>query len=189
MAKDGSALNAPHFRIDKTIALVGLMGAGKTTVGRRLALALSIDFVDADEAIETAAGCSISDMFSAFGEAYFRAGERRVIERLLDGPPKVLATGGGAFIQDETRALLRAQALTVWLKADLEILVRRVRRRDTRPLLRGQDVDAVMSRLMAERYPIYAQADICVESVDGPHHKTVDLVLEALRADAAGSPS
>ncbi len=165
-----------------TIVLVGLMGAGKTTVGRRLGQALDMPFVDSDAEIETAAGCSIADIFETFGEAYFRSGERRVIKRLLEGPPQILATGGGAFINAETRALIRSKAISVWLRADLDLLVRRVSRRDTRPLLRNGDPVAIMRRMMEERSPIYAQADIVVDTDDNPHESVVQRVISAVDA-------
>jgi shikimate kinase len=167
--------------IDRPIALVGLMGAGKTTVGRRLASALGLPFVDADHEIERAAGLSVAEIFARHGEADFRRGERRVIARLLEGPPHVLATGGGAFIDLEARALMRQKAITIWLKAPLDVLMRRVERRDDRPLLRGADPEAVMRKLMAERYPIYAEADLVVESTNGPHHAAAADVIRALQ--------
>ncbi|KAF0184465.1 MAG: shikimate kinase [Alphaproteobacteria bacterium] len=166
--------------LDRPIVLVGLMGAGKTTVGRRLAALLKLPFVDADEEIERAAGLTIPEIFDLRGEAEFRSGERRVIARLLQGPPQVLATGGGAFMNDETRALVRAHAISVWLRADLDVLMRRVEKRDSRPLLRGVDPRATMERLMAERYPVYAQADLTIDSNNGPHASAVSLVIRAL---------
>ena len=169
---------------NRTIALVGLMGAGKTSVGKRLASALNLPFRDADEEIEKAAGRSISDIFGDYGEDYFRDGERRVIARLLDEAPHVLATGGGAFMNAETRALIKAKATSVWLKADLDTLARRVARKDTRPLLKGREPHAVLTDLAAVRYPVYAQADIIIESGDSPHHATVDAVIKALKARA-----
>ena len=165
---------------DRTIALVGLMGVGKTTVGRRVARALGLPFVDADAEIEAAAGRSVADIFAERGEDEFRSGERRVIARLLDGPPVVLATGGGAFLNPETRRMIRERALSVWLKADLDVLVKRVNRRDTRPLLRDRDPREVLARLMAERYPIYAEADLVVETSDSPHDAAVAAILAAL---------
>jgi shikimate kinase len=164
----------------RTIALVGLMGAGKSSVGKRLATLLSVPFKDADEEIVKAAGETIPEIFAHHGEAEFRRGERRVIARLLEEPAHVLATGGGAFMDDETRVLLKERAITVWLRADLETLMKRVSRRDDRPLLKAGDPRAVMERLMGERYPIYAQADLVVDSDDGPHHRTVDAILAAL---------
>lgn len=166
--------------VDRPIVLVGLMGAGKTTIGRRLAAVLNLPFVDADEEIEAAAGLSVSEIFARHGEPEFRRGERRVIERLLLGPPHVLATGGGAFMDPETRALVRARAVSVWLRADIDVLMRRVEKRDTRPLLRGGDPRAVMERLMAERHPVYAEADVTVDSNNQPHGAAVAQVLQAL---------
>ena len=167
-------------RIDCSIILVGLMGAGKSAIGRRLASRLGMSFVDADDEIERAAGCSISDIFELHGEAAFRDGERRVIARLLARPPHVLATGGGAFMDPETRATIRECGISVWLRADLDLLVSRVSRRNDRPLLAGGDPRAILRRLMDERHPIYAEADVVVESRDGPHEQTVEAVLGAL---------
>ena len=170
-------------RIDCSIVFVGLMGAGKSAIGRRLANRLGMPFVvDADTEIERAAGCSITDIFELHGEAAFRDGERRVIARLLARPPHVLATGGGAFMDPETRAAIRENGISVWLRADLDLLVSRVSRRNNRPLLAGGDPRGILQRLMAERHPIYSQADIVVESRDGPHEQTVELVLGALDA-------
>jgi shikimate kinase len=166
----------------RTIALVGLMGVGKSSVGRRLANALGLPFRDADAEVEAAAGRSISDIFAQLGEPAFRDGERRVITRLLEGPPIVLATGGGAFMNPETRALLKENAITVWLKADLELLARRVGRKDTRPLLTGQDPMDVLKAQAEARYPAYAEADITVETGDAAHHVTVGDVIKALSA-------
>jgi len=166
----------------RTIALVGLMGVGKSSVGRRLANALDLPFRDADAEVEAAAGRSISDIFADLGEAAFREGERRVIARLLDQPPHVLATGGGAFMHDQTRELIKSKAISVWLKADLDVLVRRVSRKDTRPLLAGKDPMAVLEDLAAARYPVYAQADVIVETGDAAHHVTVDQVMQAISA-------
>jgi shikimate kinase len=171
----------------RTVALVGLMGAGKSSIGRRLANALSLPFVDADEEVEKAAGRSIPDIFEELGEAAFRDGERRVIARLLDEPPHVLATGGGAFMNPATRELIKQTAISVWLKADMEVLLRRVERRNDRPLLRDGDPREVLERLADERYPIYALADITVESGEAAHQATVDAILQALRARAAES--
>lgn len=180
---------ASALTVDRPIVLVGLMGAGKTTVGRRLAALLHLPFIDADEEIERAAGLKVSEIFELHGEAGFRSGERRVIARLLNGPPHVLATGGGAFMNAETRALVRAQAISVWLRADLDVLMRRVEKRDTRPLLREGDPRQTMERLMAERYPVYAEADLTVDSNNGPHASAVAGVIRALaqRHAAAGS--
>jgi shikimate kinase len=170
----------PPFRALKTIALVGLMGAGKTSIGRRLAQRLDLPFADADAEIEAAAGASIEEIFQRHGEAAFRDGERRVMARLLDAPPRVLAAGGGAFMDASTRALLRSHAVTVWLRADLEVMLARVSRRTNRPLLKTGDPRAVLERLIAERYPVYAEADLTVESIDGPPEATVERVIAAL---------
>ena len=164
----------------RTITLVGLMGVGKSSVGRRLANALDLPFKDADVEIEAAAGRSIPDIFAEMGEPAFREGERRVITRLLEDPPHVLATGGGAFMNDETRALIKERSISVWLKADLDVLVRRVSRKDSRPLLSGKDPLAVLTELAEKRYPVYAEADITVETGDTAHHVTVDQVIRAL---------
>lgn len=166
----------------RTIALVGLMGVGKSSVGRRLASALGLPFRDADSEVEAAAGRSISDIFADLGEAAFRDGERRVIARLLDQPPHVLATGGGAFMNAETRELIKSKAISVWLKTDLETLARRVGRKDTRPLLTGKDPLEVLKAQAEVRYPVYAEADITVETGDVAHHVTVDQVIRALSA-------
>ncbi|MDA0218267.1 MAG: shikimate kinase [Proteobacteria bacterium] len=166
---------------DRTITLVGLMGAGKSTVGRRLAARLDIPFVDADSEIEAAAGCTIPEIFERHGEAEFRSGERRVIARLLRGRPNVLATGGGAFMDADTRQRIKARAISVWLRADLELLMARVARRDNRPLLKQGDPREIMERLMAQRYPVYAEADITVESNEGPHDAIVERIIDALR--------
>ena len=150
--------------LPRTVALVGLMGAGKSAIGKRLAMRLGLPFVDADDEIERAAGCSIAAIFEKYGEADFRAGERRVISRLLDEPPHVLSTGGGAYMDPETRAMMRQHAITVWLRADLEVLYDRVRKRTHRPLLRQGDPKDILARLMSQRYPVYAEADLVVES-------------------------
>ena len=162
------------------IVLVGLMGAGKSTIGRRLATRLALPFVDADNEIEAAAGMTISDIFARYGEPYFRDGERRVIQRLIDGTPKVIATGGGAFVNGDTRALILAEALAIWLDAPVEVLADRVKRRDTRPLLRGRDPATVLRELAAVRNPHYALAHIRVPSANAPHDHTVRAILEAL---------
>ena len=166
--------------ITRTIALVGLMGAGKSAIGKRLAQRLGLPFVDADIEIEAAAGCTIEEFFERFGEAEFRAGERRVIQRLLDGTPHVLATGGGAFMDPLTRALMREKATTIWLRADLNVLFERVSRRSNRPLLKNGDPRGTLERLMALRYPIYAEADIVVDSRDAPADRTAEEVHAAL---------
>ena len=164
----------------KSIVLIGLMGAGKTAVGRRLANWLELPFIDADTEIEVAAGQSISEIFAEHGEAYFRQGERKVIARLLDAGPQVLATGGGAYMNADTRASIKARGISVWLKAELRVLLKRVGRRDNRPLLAAGDPETVMKTLMAERYPVYSEADITVESRDVPHDVIVAAVIDAL---------
>jgi len=156
------------------------MGVGKSTVGRRLALRLRLPFVDADHEIEAAAGMTVAEIFDRFGEPYFRDGERRVIARLMDGQPKVIATGGGAFVNGDTRTLILAQSTAIWLHADVDVLAERVRRRDTRPLLRGKDPRAVLADLAAARDPIYAQAHVHVSSRKGPHEATVAAILRAI---------
>jgi len=169
----------------RSVVLIGLMGAGKTAVGRRLANRLDLPFIDADSEIEEAAGASISEIFAEHGEAYFRQGERKVIARLLENGPQVLATGGGAYMNPDTRANIKAHGLSVWLKADIKVLMKRVGRRDNRPLLAAGDPEEVMKKLMEERYPIYAEADVTVESRDVPHDVIVGAVIDAL-ADKLG---
>ncbi len=166
--------------LKRTIALVGLMGAGKSTVGRRLAQALDVCFSDADDEIIIAAGRPIADIFSERGEEEFRAGERRVIARLLDEPPRILATGGGAFMNPLTRIVLRQKAVTIWLRADIDTLMARVLKRGERPLLKNDNPRQTMESLMQERYPIYAEADFVVDSIDGPHSQIVDRIIEVL---------
>jgi shikimate kinase len=166
----------------RTIVLVGLMGVGKSSVGRRLANFLELPFRDADNEVEAAAGRSVSEIFAELGEAAFRDGERRVIGRLLDEPPHVLATGGGAFVSPETRDLINNKAISVWLKADIELLARRVSRKDNRPLVRGKDPVVVLTELAKVRYPAYAEAQVHVETGDTPHGVAVDAILTALRA-------
>jgi Shikimate kinase len=162
------------------IVLIGMMGVGKSTVGRRLAARLGVSFVDADEEIEKAAGMTITEMFERYGEPYFRDGERRVIGRLLDGEPRVIATGGGAFMQEETRALILEHATAIWLNADIDTLVDRVSRREGRPLLKGKDPRIVLTELAAIRNPIYALAPIHVKSAAAPHEMAVDSIMEQL---------
>ena len=169
-------------RLDKTLVLVGMMGAGKTSVGRRLASVLGVSFRDADAEIELAAGCTINEIFERFGEPAFRAGERKVIARLLTEPPHVLATGGGAFMDAETRAKIHETAISIWLKAPVELLLERVTRKDTRPLLRNTDSRAALERLLKDREPVYAQADMTIESDEGPHESVVKRILAALDA-------
>lgn len=164
----------------ETIVLVGLMGAGKSTVGRRLAQKMRLPFVDADHEIEAAAGMTVSEIFDKFGEPYFRDGERRVIARLIDGAPKIVATGGGAFMNDDTRALILAQSIAIWLDAEPAVLAERVQRRDTRPLLRGRKPLDVLSELSEVRNPIYALAPMRVVSQDAPHDATVTAIIKEL---------
>jgi shikimate kinase len=164
----------------RSLVLIGLMGVGKTTVGRRLAAALNRPFKDADEEIEKAAGRTVKDIFDDFGEAAFRDGERKVIARLLDEPPMVLALGGGAFVNIETRNAIKKAATSIWLQADLETLMSRVSRRDTRPLLNAEDPREVMKNLLETRIPAYSQADIHVDASAGTHQATVDNILKAL---------
>lgn len=173
----------PRGAAERTIVLVGLMGAGKTTIGRKLARALDLPFRDADREIERASGLSIVDLFAVHGEAEFRRGERAVIARLLTGEPRhVLATGGGAFMDPETRELVREKGFSVWLKAELDVLVRRVSRRRTRPLLLASDPAEVLAGLMARRHPVYAGADLTIDSGDEPQDQVVERLLAALRA-------
>jgi shikimate kinase len=167
-------------RIDRPIVLVGLMGVGKSTVGQRLAHLIGAEFIDSDAAIEVAAQRSIGEIFEEFGEAYFRDGERRVIARLLEEGHGVLATGGGAFVQPDTRALILDCAIAVWLDCDIDTLVARTRRRDTRPLLRNGDPREILARLHRERAAAYAEAPIRVETGHLPHHQTALRILEAI---------
>jgi shikimate kinase len=171
-----------EITVDRPLVLVGLMGAGKSCIGRRLAQRLRLPFVDADREIEQAAGCSIPEIFARHGEQAFRDGERRVILRLLESPPFVLATGGGAFMDPRTRAAIREKAISIWLRADLDLLARRTGRRGDRPLLQVEDPRAKLAELMATRYPVYAEADITVDSQDGPPDATLERVLAALSA-------
>jgi shikimate kinase len=166
----------------RCVVLIGLMGAGKTAVGRRLASRLDLPFVDADSEIEAAAGETISEIFAEYGEDYFRQGERKVIARLLKDGPQVLATGGGAYMDATTRANIKARGVSIWLKADLKVLLKRVGRRDNRPLLTKGDPRTVMKKLIDVRYPIYAGADVTVESRDVPHDVMVWNVIDALAA-------
>ncbi len=170
----------------RTITLVGLMGVGKSSVGRRLAQTLEMPFRDADNEVESAAGRSIPEIFAELGEPAFREGERRVIARLLDEPPHILATGGGAFMSPETRALVKEKAISVWLKTDLAVLARRVGRKDSRPLLRDADPLEVLKAQAEVRYPVYAEADIMVETGDAAHNVSVEQVIAALTAHIEG---
>lgn len=169
----------------RSIVLVGMMGAGKTSVGRRLAQKLGLPFADADAEIERAAGLSIPEIFATQGEAFFRAGERRVVARLLDGEQLVLATGGGAWLDAGTRARIAERGISVWLKADIDLIMRRVRKRANRPLLKTADPEATVRALLAEREPVYAQADITIRSADTPHETVVLDVVAALAAHLA----
>lgn len=178
MQRNSKSANAQAKR--GPIVLVGMMGVGKSTVGRRLAARLGVGFVDADEEIEKAAGMTITEMFERYGEAYFRDGERRVIARLMDGEPKVIATGGGAFMQEDTRALILEHALAIWLNADIDTLVDRVSRREGRPLLKGKDPRVVLTELAAIRNPVYALCPIHVKSAAAPHDVAVDSIMEQL---------
>ena len=166
----------------RSLVLIGLMGAGKTAVGRRLANRLELPFTDADSEIEEAAGQTIKEIFAEHGEAYFRSGERKVIARLLENGPQVLATGGGAYMDRQTRAAIKTHGTSIWLKATLRVLLKRVGRRDNRPLLQVDNPEAVMKKLMAERSPIYGQADITVESCEVPHEVIVGTIVDALSA-------
>lgn len=165
---------------DRPIVLVGMMGAGKTTVGRRLAVELGLPFRDADHEIEQAAGMSVSDLFAQHGEESFRRGEAQVIERLLSGPPIVLATGGGALLNEDTRALIAKSAISVWIRADVDTLVKRATRRPTRPLLKNGDPREIISRLLDQRTPLYERADLVIDSTGAAHAKTVATIVEAL---------
>ena len=179
----GATLRAARRALgERPLVLVGLMGAGKTTVGRQVAQYMALPFTDADEEIEAVSRMSVADLFAEYGEAEFRSLERRVIERLARSGPGVLATGGGAFVDDRTRALLNGETRTVWLRADLDVLVERTARRKTRPLLRTGDPRAILSRLMDQRYPIYAQAHAAVESTRSHRDTVAARVVAALAA-------
>ena len=178
------ASGAP-IKLHKPLVLVGLMGAGKSTIGRRLAAALGINFIDSDNEIVEAAGCSIADIFETYGEVIFRDLEQRVLLRLIGGEPCIIATGGGAFINPVIRSAIAEKAISVWLKADLNTLLERVSRRDTRPLLKTGDKGTILSKLMEERYPIYEQADISVDSNAGLHETVVDNIIASLEKKAA----
>ena len=166
----------------RSVVLVGMMGAGKSSIGRRLAARLGVPFIDADTEIEKAADMSIPEIFEAHGEPYFRAGEARVIARLLEQGPQVLATGGGAFMNAETRAAIGAKGVSVWLRASVEVLARRIKRRSDRPLLKSADPVETLKRLIGERYPVYAEADVTVESREVPHDAIVDEIVAGLCA-------
>lgn len=173
----------------RCIVLVGMMGAGKSTIGRRMAARLRLPFVDADSEIETAhAGMTIPEIFAAHGEPYFRDGEARVIARLLDHGPAIVATGGGSFMREETRNRIREKAVSIWLKADADVIMKRVRRRSDRPLLQNADPEGTVARLLGEREPVYQQADMTVLSRDVPHERIVDECLAVLHARLCGAP-
>ena len=174
--------------LDRPIVLVGLMGAGKSSIGRLLAARLGLEFVDADSEIESAAGATIEEIFETHGEEFFRSGERRVIARLLTGPVRVIATGGGAFIDDDTRQKIKASGLSVWLKADTETLLKRVSRRGGRPLLKGVDPRQVMTALTTGRDPLYAEADITVETSENPPAEVTERVIAAVAAHFGVEP-
>ncbi|RJY08657.1 shikimate kinase [Aurantiacibacter aquimixticola] len=179
---DDSLIRSVRDRLDRPLVLVGMMGAGKSTVGRKLAAALEMDFTDADDEIVEAAGMSIAEVFDRFGEEHFRDGERRVIARLMEnaGSGQVIATGGGAFLQDETRALILDMAIAIWLDAAIDTLVERVSRNDRRPLLRTGDIPAKVTAMKEERSPIYSKAPIHIQSDTGPHNVAVTRIIEAL---------
>jgi shikimate kinase len=179
---DAQAAQEPLAGPERSIVLVGLMGAGKSSIGRRLGTGLGCPFVDADREIEKAAGCTIEEIFERHGEAAFRDGERRVIARLLHDPRQVLATGGGAFMDPQTRTAIRQRGVSVWLRADLDLLVRRTGRRNNRPLLKGKDRRVILQGLIDERYPVYAEADVAVDIDDSPPEVTTDRVRAAIEA-------
>ncbi|MDX2094789.1 MAG: shikimate kinase [Alphaproteobacteria bacterium] len=179
--QDGPA----HWRT-RPLVLVGLMGAGKSTIGRRLAKQIGWRFVDSDEEIEAAAGCCVADIFTIHGEAIFRDLEQRVINRLLGEEPMVLATGGGAWMQPAVRAMIKQRATSVWLRAELNVLTDRVSKRTHRPLLETGDKRSILDRLMQERYPVYALADMVIDSSDGPHERVVERVVAALEHQEVG---
>lgn len=171
---------APALSLPRTVVLVGLMGAGKSCVGRKLAARLGLDFVDADQEIEKAANQTVAEIFSNYGEPAFRDLERKVMARLLAGTPCILAAGGGAFMDETTRALVKDKGLSLWLRADLDLLVKRTAGRDHRPLLKTGDPREILGRLIGQRYPVYCQADLIVDSADQPADVTVDAVQAAL---------
>ena len=167
-------------KLDRPIVLVGLMGAGKSTVGRRLARRLGLPFVDSDSEIEEAAGTTAAELFERYGESDFRDGERRLVARLVDGTVRVIATGGGAFVDPRTRELLNERAITIWLDAPVEVLAERTGRRDTRPLLRSGNRAGTLARLAEQRQPLYAEAHIHIRSSTGPHGNVVEAIVSAL---------
>ncbi len=167
--------------LHRTVALVGMMGAGKTAIGKRLAARLEVPFRDADHEIEEAAGLTVAEIFARFGEPYFRDGERRVIARLLGDTAHVMATGGGAFMDETTRAAMGRAAFTIWLKVPVQVLLSRVKKRETRPLLKDGNMRETLERLLAIREPVYALADMTIESADEPHGAAVEHIIAALR--------
>ena len=164
----------------RSLVLIGMMGAGKSSIGRKLAQRLNLPFVDADTEIERAAGMSISEIFAKHGESYFRAGEARVIARLLDGGPQVLATGGGAFMHPQSREAIRAKGVSVWLRAEHDVLMKRIKRRNDRPMLKTDDPGETLRRLMLERDPVYSEADVTVHSRDVPHEMIIAEIISAV---------
>lgn len=187
---EGDQIERVLARLGKrSIVLVGMMGAGKTSIGRRLANLLHLPFLDADSEIEKAANLSIAEIFGSYGEEEFREGEKRVVARLLAGGPAVLATGGGAFMNEETRERCRAEGVTIWLKADVPVLLERVRKKGNRPLLDSDDPESVMRKLLAEREPTYALADIRIASREGPHQAVVGEIVAALDAHLSERPA
>lgn len=186
-ASPAEASPRPHFTLPRTVALVGLMGVGKTTIGKRLADHFGLPFVDADEEIEKAAGQSIADIFANYGEAGFRDGEQKVIARLLDSPVQILATGGGALTHPLTRERLKEKAITVWLKTDIKVLARRVANKPHRPLLKDRDPIEVLKDHVKNRYPLYEMADVVVDTGDNSHGRSLDMVLDALHAHVKAS--
>lgn len=176
------------MKLTRTVALVGMMGAGKSAIGRRLATRLNVPFKDADTEIESAAGCSISEIFERYGEPAFRDGERKVIARLLGESPHVMATGGGAFMDPDTRAKMKDGCVTIWLRAPVDVLLARTGRRDTRPLLKDGDPRETLERLLAARGPTYAEADFTLDSEDGPHAQSVEKIVSLLMERGALVP-
>jgi shikimate kinase len=187
-AQDRALYGEAMGRLTRTVALVGMMGAGKSSIGRRLAARLDVPFRDADMEIETAAGCSVPEIFERFGEPAFRDGEHRVILRLLKEAPHVLATGGGALLNAETRAQIAKRAFTIWLRAPVDLLLSRIERRDTRPLLRNGNPRETLERLLGEREPLYAQSRLVIDAQDGPHHAAVERIVRALTTEGVLEP-
>lgn len=179
-------MNRPALTLDRPIVLVGMMGSGKSTIGRRLAKRLALGFVDSDVEIERATGLKTNEVFDRYGEEAFRDGERRVVARLIEGQPRVIATGGGAFNHPETRALLNARSVTVWLDAPIEILAERTRRRDNRPLLKSGNRTEILLKLMEQRRAFYEEAHLRVPTSDAPHQEVVEAIIAALSRHLAG---